>query len=56
MSVIKVEIEEEKLLHLKGCLEHVANEFWIDIKSSVDAVGLIDTINLMKEWLQKEGQ
>ena len=51
---MKVEIDKDKLIHLKGCLDHVANEFWIDIESPVDAVGLIDTINIMKEWLQKE--
>ena len=54
MSVVKVEIDREKLLHLKDALDHIANQFWLEIDSNADASALTETINLMNEWLKKE--
>ena len=51
---MQVEIDKDKLIHLKGCLDHIANQFWLEIESKADAAGLLETIALMNKWLTEE--
>ena len=51
---MKVNVDREKLVRMKDSLDHIANQFWLEIESKADAAGLLETIALMNKWLTEE--
>ena len=48
---MKVDVGRKKVVRMKESLDHIANQFWLEIESKADAAGLLETIALMNKWL-----